>query len=136
MKLTLSEKNFKDMAECIKDTLNQIGIDVNVDLKVGEKKEETTLNFTTSKFNVTPRIFKSVWCYGDAYIEADDNNNDENSFYTITFSIYYRWTYFDGGTNGTFVGKLPFTISNMNNYQRLTNYGLQLQECHIPLRIN
>ena len=101
-----TEQMRNDIISAAKNSFLKLGINAEVTI---EFKEDRSLRvkLTTSKFNTTPVLYKSIYVYGNAELTPVDGHD---GIYDLFFFVDYMFETFSGGTNGTYLGKLKFRV--------------------------
>lgn len=103
----LNESSIKDMCDSLKTTFLRMG--VNVDFEISEKMiydGSLLIKAISTPFNTIPVMFREV----RVECEGRLRKNEENSSYEMDMSCYYRYSLFNGSTNGCDIGIAHITI--------------------------
>lgn len=104
--------------EVSKDVLDYIVSDINlsltrlgiseplVDITTDSEKKKGYLKYATkSAIKQMPMIFKELVVSGSIYCEEDGED-----FYLVSVNLYYSWSSFGGGYNGTELGNIVYRV--------------------------
>lgn len=111
--ITFGKEILEYMADDVKFQLFRLGINVSkVEFtKTTDYKGDRYLKLMTTPFPMTPIIFKEI------HIEGGKVNVEEgeNGRYTdVSFTLHFRYTHFDNGTNGCTLGSCEYHILPYN----------------------
>ena len=103
------------IVEATKSSLLKLGIN-NIEVELGVRKSrsgEESFFLTTSKFNSTPVIYRSIRVCG--YSDSRCISKEDN-VYELTINLDYDFDYFSGGRNGVSIGTLKFRVREGSQY--------------------
>jgi hypothetical protein len=97
------------IVEATKSSLLKLGIaNVEVELEVRKMRSGNEyFNLTTSGFNTTPVIYRSIRVCGIGEVEKVSG---EDNVYELNITLDYDFDYFSGGRNGVSIGTLRFRV--------------------------
>lgn len=115
----ITPENKLYIVKCIETALRRLCINTRVML--GADKDDNP-RFESEDIQTTPALFKSIKVKGDGEIRETDND----TIFTLSLGVTYRYEHFDGGSNGANIGTLHFLISNRDGWQDVNFKDLSL----------
>lgn len=110
----MNEKFAKAVRECLTPILSRFANGIAI-TKIEEKKSFNGTEYydvETNNIPMTPCVFKTLCIQGEGKKYKDEEGNEY-----IHWSLSWRWTYFDGGSNGA--NLITITTSADVQYGRL-----------------
>lgn len=101
-----TEKMYEKIIEAAKRSLIMVGVTAEVSV-LPSLKRGVDIELSTSEFNTTPVIYKSIRIGGNATLEKVEGLE---GVYDLIFYLNYRFEIFSGGSNGTPLGILYFRV--------------------------
>lgn len=107
------------IASDIQCSVARLGINTTVEFSL--KKDRLEMSSTT--FQTMPMIFKSIYLWGNVWLEDDKEHDGYTRF---TLRIYYGYRHWDGGSNACSLGTVYYEIDN-NIPKRDCDYCLYIR---------
>lgn len=103
------EKQILDyIVKDVKMQCNRLGINAEFTTETRKNyRGEDYLVIKSTDFQMMPMIFHDIHVEGEVYIETA---KEDARYDGITIRLGYKWTHFDGGTNGTEIGTLYYRV--------------------------
>lgn len=101
-----TEKMYEKIIEAAKRSLIMVGVTAEVSV-LPSLKRGVDIELSTSEFNTTPVIYKSIRIGGNATLRKVEGFE---GVYDLIFYLNYRFEAFCGGSNGTSLGVLHFRV--------------------------
>lgn len=107
--------NTENVNNCVAKAVKRFGVNADFKTEVTEGKE-VFVSIRSGEVTMTPCVFEHLWVEGFAHMERTEDNNTKSQWVRLLVNLNWRWSNFNGGTNGTEFVRIEVEFCKYRNH--------------------